>query len=458
LWRLYEEIGDGTATAAVLFQSIYNQSLRYVVAGGNAMVFRRHLENGMRLILDRLTSMTTQVRGKHQLAHVAESVTGDHALAAVLGEIFDIVGEYGQLEIRNGRRREVSREYVRGTYWSGGLFSGEMITDGVTLRAQIDNAAILISDLDIEDPRQLVPILSTIIRANVPGLLILADKVSAAATALLLTNRIPGKFEAAAVKTPGSLGDRPETLADLAVMTGGRPILKAAGEAPGSLRLQDLGRARRVWADRSSFGIVGGKGDARALGVHIARLRTAFAQAEDIADRKRLQQRIGRLIGGSAIVLVGGLTQPEVEVREDMVKRASESLRGAIREGVVPGGGVSLLACRPALQRVLDRSADPDEQAAHRVLVRALEEPTRTIIANAGFDAAQVMARIEAGGAGQGFDVMSEQVVDMSKAGIWDSAAVQKAVVHRAITAAGLALTTDVLVHRRRPPETADHP
>ncbi|MCL5994626.1 MAG: hypothetical protein M1546_01055 [Chloroflexi bacterium] len=458
LWRLHEDVGDGTATAAVLFQSIYNRSLRYIVAGGNAMVFRHHLEKGLQLILDRLSGMTTRLDGKRQLAHVAESISHDHELAIVLGEVLDIIGEYGQLQIRTGRRREIEREYVSGAYWGSGLLSREMITDHTRLRTQIDNAAILISDIDIEDPYHLAPVLSAVAHAGIPGLLVIAGGVSERVTALLLVNRTSGKFGTIAVKTPGGIADRPGTLEDLAILTGGRPILKATGETVKGVNLQDLGRARRVWADASGFGIVGGKGDPCALRGRIASLRSALTLAEDGSDRELLRQRIGNLMGGLATLSVGGLMQPEVEARKELAKRTCEALRGVIREGVVPGGGVSLLACRSALQSALGQCTDPDGQAAYRVLIRALEEPTRTIITNAGFDAAEVMSEINAAGGGRGFDVISERVVHMSEAGIWDAAAVQKAVVHRAITATALALTIDVLVHRKKPPQTADNP
>jgi chaperonin GroEL len=187
---------------------------------------------------------------------------------------------------------------------------------------------------------------------------------------------------------------------------------------------------------------------------HIVNLRAAFKRADDPEVRKKLQERIGKLMGGSAVLWVGGATELEINTRKEQAQRASDALRGAITDGVVPGGGVSLLACRAALQEMLDQSTDPDERAAYGILIKALEEPIRTILTNAGYDASEVMAEMKRADVGYGFDVRSGQIVDMAKAGIFDAASVQKAAVHSAIASAALALTIDVLIHRKTPKES----
>jgi len=451
LWRLHEQVGDGTATAAVLFQSVYNQGVRYIVAGGNAMRLRHYLEKGARVILNELAGMTIHLQGQEPLAQIAESICYDPPLAQMLGEIFDIIGEYGRLEIRSGRGRELEREYVEGMYWERGLVSREMITDRTKFRTEMENAAILISDLDIEDPRQLLPVIAVAIEAELCALLIVAGKLSDSAIALLLTNKNPEQFQAIAVKTPGeNVDEQAAALKDLAILTGGRPFLKATGDTLSRVKLQDLGRARRVWADSRNFGIVGGKGNPRLLRQHIAHLRAAFGRAEKPPVRRQLRQRIGKLMGGSATLWVGGATELEITARKELAERTAEALRGAVREGVLPGGGMSLLACRPALQQMLAQSTERDERAAYGMLIKAMEEPIRTIIANAGYDASEIMAEIKLTGPGHGFDVRSEQVVDMAQAGVFDVATVQKAAVHGAVAGAALALTIDVLIHHKR--------
>jgi chaperonin GroEL len=237
----------------------------------------------------------------------------------------------------------------------------------------------------------------------------------------------------------------------MAVLAGGRPLLRAAGHTLAGVTLHDLGAARRVWADTAQFGIVGGKGDPRRLRAHIANLRTLFARTTDAAARASIQARIGKLLGGSATLSIGATTETECAALTQIAERAARALRGARMEGVVPGGGVAFLECRPVLQEMLDRSTDLDEQAAYRLLIRALEEPMRTIIGNAGCDAGEIMGQVRLAGPGSGYDVRIGQVVHMAPAGIFDVASVQKAAIRRAITTAAIALSVDVLVHHRKP-------
>jgi chaperonin GroEL len=460
LCTLHEQVGDGTATAAVLLQSVYNQGVRYLASGGNAPRLQHHLNQGMQLILAELNHMSTPVSGSQPLARVARSICYDPELASLLGEIFDIIGEYGRLEIRPGRSRQHEREYVEGMYWERGLVSREMITDPNRLRTEFENAAILISDLDVQQPQQLLPVLELALRHNLRALLIVAGNLSPAASAFLLANKRPDKLQVVAVKTPGrGAEEQAGALDDLAVLTGGRPFVKAAGDSFDHIQPDHFGRARRVWADHHNFGIVGGKGNPRALRQHIATLRAAFNQADDTALRDKLLARLGKLLGGSATLYVGGSTELEIEQRQEVAKRTAAALRGAIMEGVLPGGGLALLACQPALQRKLDESQEPDARAAYRILLKTTEAPMRAITANAGYDPSEVLAHVKLAGPGHGFDVTTGQVADMAQAGIYDVTSVLKAAVYAAIASAGLALTVDVLVHHKdQPAQTSARP
>jgi len=456
LWTLHDQVGDGTATAAVLLQSIFNHGVRYLASGGNATRLKHHLEQGTHLILDELSRISTPVSGPDQLAQVARSICYDASMAKLMGEIFDIIGEYGRLEIRPGRSRHDEREYVEGLYWDRGLVSRAMMADHTHTRTEFENGAILISNLEIEQPQQLFPALEVALRHNVRSLLIVANKFSDAAISFLLANRRPDKFQVVAVKTPG-WGEQEQAWAmeDLAVLSAGRPFVKAAGDTFASIQPDHLGHARRVWADRRNFGIIGGKGDPRVLRQHIATLRAAHNQTDDIVLRDKLLQRIGKLLGGSATLWIGGVTELEIEERQEVAKRTAAAMRGAIMEGVLPGGGVALLTCQPALQARLDQSQDPDARAAYRILLEAMEAPMRAIAANAGFDASHAMAHVKLAGPGHGFDVTSGQVVDMDQAGIFDASGVLKAAVYAAIASAGLALSIDVIVHRKEQPTHA---
>ena len=452
LWRLHEKVGDGTATAAVLFKAIYDEGVRYLASGGDAMQLRRHLELAMRVVLDRLRTMVERVEGKEGLAQVAETICGDPPLAGMLGEILDIIGEHGQLEIRQGRGRELEREYIEGMYWKSGLHSRQMITDTARLRSELENAAILISDLEIKEARDLLPVLEAAAGVGTHALLITAGSISENALGLLKANYDASKLRCLAAKTPGLRSDeQAESMEELALLTGGRPLLKAAGDTLTHVSAADLGQARRVWVDTAYLGVIGGRGDPRRLRKHIAELRTAFARADDVAARKRIQERLGKLMGGSAVLTIGGVSDLVIAARKASAQRTAEALRGAVRDGVLPGGGVALLACRPELRRRLSESAGSDERAAYRIMLQAVEAPIRTLLANAGLNVGRLLSEIEAAGPGHGCDVRSGSIVDMAKAGIRDSAAVQLAAVRGAISSAALALTVDVLVHRRKP-------
>lgn len=448
LWQLHEETGDGTATAAVLFQSIFNQGLQYVVAGGNAQLLRRYLEQGIQVILDELSRITVPVQGSAALAHAAETICQDPALSAMLGEIFDTIGEYGQLDVRSGKGRELEREYVEGMWWSSGLLSPYMVTDPLRQRADLESAAVLVSDLAIEDPHALVPLLEMLIQAELRTLVIVASRLSESTIGLLLTNRERIGLNIIAVRTPGGdTGQQTAALQDLAIFTGGRPLLQATGASVQQAKLSDLGSSRRAWADQRFFGLVGGGGDPRTLRSHIAALRETVRRAETLEQRLSLQGRIGRFMGGSATLFVGGATELEIAARKELATRTAAAVRGAMMEGVLPGGGVALLACQSVLRERFEQSSERDERMAYRILLNAMEIPARTIMMNAGYDPGATMAHLAQLSPGHGIDVRCGEVVDLARAGVVDVATVQKAAVRSAISGAALALTIDVLIH-----------
>ena len=279
----------------------------------------------------------------------------------------------------------------------------------------------------------------------------MADKISDNALGFLLANKKPDRFQAIAVTTPGyGPAERMAALEDLAILTGGKPFIQVAGDTFNRIKLEEFGQARRIWADRRNFGIIGGKGSPRRLRQHIATLRAAYDSTDDIVKREQLLKRIGKLLGGSATLWVGAATELEIKERVELAKRTAAAMRAAIREGILPGGGAALLACRPQLEQKLSESSNSDEKAAYRILLEAAAAPFRTIVTNAGFDDRDVLADIKLAGGGPtyGFDVVSEEPADMITAGIWDAAIVQKSAVYAAISGAALALTIDVMVHR----------
>ncbi|GIK75208.1 MAG: 60 kDa chaperonin 2 [Chloroflexota bacterium] len=459
LWRLQEQEGDGTATAAVLFQATFNEGVRLVAAGLNARRLQGFLEEGIEVILNELRRQTVPVNDAHHLAQVAFTVCQDRELSDLLGEIFDIVGGYGRLEIREGSSRGLEREYVEGIYWERGLLSRQMVADPQRLRSELEDAAIVLSDLNIQEPQQILPVLVTAFQAGLKRLLIVADEIADSALSLLLANSKPDHMQILAVKTPGfGREQQADFLVDAAVLCGGRPFLRATGDTFKAIRSEDFGRARRVWADLRSFGLIGGMGDPRQLRRHLAALRAAHSETDDLALRGKLHERIGRLMGGSATLRVGGVTVRDIEARKELAERTAAAVRGAMQEGVVPGGGVALLACRPALQRCIDATHDPEARAAYRILLRAVAEPLRTIVANAGYDPSDALAEVRMAGPDYGFDVLTGRVTAMGAAGITDPANVVKAATYAGLTSAALALTIDVMVHRTEQPAHATPP
>ncbi len=457
LWSQHEREGDGTATTAVLFQSLFNQGLHYLASDGNAMVLRRYLEEGLEVILEELARQAVPVEGPQALARVAAAVCGDPPMARLLGEIFDIIGEYGRIEIRTGRGRDLEREYVEGIYWKGGAASRDMTNGKSHNRAELQDARILVSDLELTQPEEILPVLIAARQAKVRSLLLIARQFAEPVLATILVNNKPGEFDILAVKTPGlTIPEIMGVLEDMSYLTGARIFSKQGGERLTGIRAEDLGHARRAWADREFFGIVGAQGDPRALRQHIARLKAAHGAIGDLAERKNLRERIGKLTGGAATLWIGGNTEAEVNVRKELAEHTIEAVRGALLAGVVPGGGTALLDCRPALRARLKAATASEERAAYRILIRALEEPARTIIANAGFDVDEVMAEIRQAGRGHGFDVEAEQFVPMASRGVLDSGSALKAAVKLAVLSAGIALTADVLVHHKKPVEATN--
>lgn len=456
LWEVRENVGDGTATTAVLFYSVFEQGLRYVMAGGNSMRLHYYLDKGLKVILNELAGMTRSIRGRQSLAQLAKTICHDAELADVMGEIVDILGEFGGLAIGEDYGRGVRREFVEGAVWPNSIVGSDYISEPGSSKKVIDEPAILISNLEIVDPQLLLPIVEGCVRAGERKLVLLASNYSDQAIHLLhVVNQDPAKFQLLAVKTPGgSPDDQAHNMEDIAVLTGGKPRIKTAGDTLAGFRPDQLGHARQAWANNEYLGIIHGKGDPMNQRAHMKTLKNATTASKGKEERRRLQKRLAKFWNGSANLFVGGINKNETDERKELAERTLGLLRGALRDGVLPGGGVALLACRPALQSRLSGDIGPEETAAYRILIKALEVPIRTLFENAGFDDSEIMAELKGAPAGMGFDVISGKIVDVVEVGILDVASVVKEAVHVAVSSAGLALTTDVILHRKNPEES----
>ena len=454
LWNLYEKMGDGTATAAVLFQSIYNHALRYLTSGGNPMLLRKHLEIGLRLILEQLDSQTTRITDTKQLTQIAKSTCTDPEMAELLKEIMDIAGPYGLVETRSGQSREMAREYIEGTYWESGIASTQMLAGWPNSKAELFEANILITDLVIEAPQELLPAIDVAVKAGFKNIIIIATKFSEKAIGLLLNaSKKVENLTLLGVKTPGAGIEKVlAAVEDLAILTGGRPLIKEAGETLKNIRAEDFGYAHKVWATKTHFGILRGQGDPIQVRSHVARLKQAYQMADEAEKAKSILDRIGRLLSGSAIIHVGGATQPEMEARKEMAERSIRAVRAAMESGILPGAGIALLNCQSKLKEKMSQCSNQDEKVSYQILHDAMEAPLRKMLMNAKLNPGAILDQIRRAGPGYGYDILRREVISMDEDGMKDIASVQKAAAHSAVSSAALALTVDTLIHHKKPP------
>ncbi len=464
LWKMHQEAGDGSTTMGVIYQVLLQEGIRAVTQlGCNPMLLREGFENGLRAILECLHQEAAPLIGRDPIARIAWGMCqGDIEMAEMLGEIFDITGADGMIIIEGWNKRGLEREYVEGTYWDlSGWFSRHFVTDLAEKRTVFEDAAIFISDLALTDPNQLVPVLEKAVKGGIKKLVIVAKEVSDSVIGLLVNNNTAKTIESLAVRTPRVQEmDRVASMEDISVLTGGKMFYSAAGVNLEDFQVQDLGFARRAWATESLFGIYGGKGDLRRIRQHTSHLRTMLKEVHEhgIYDESHwqavVQKRIGRLLGGTAILRVGGLTDTEREARKLVAERAVAGLRNAVQSGVVPGGGAALLHAQAALKGLPAESED--EAAAYNILARALEEPMRCIAKNAGYVPDVIVEKVKESPKGHGFDAISGKIVDMRASGILDSFLVLEKALQIALSGASMALTTDVIIHHRWPKESVE--
>ncbi len=449
-WKTFEAVGDGGATTAVLFQAIMRHTAPYVAAGGDPIALRHYLKQGLGVATAALQSQARPLDGLDEIARAAETLCHDPELAMMLGEVFDIIGTDGYLQIENGYAPHLERRYVEGVHWGEGYLSPYFTTDELAREARLELPLVLISDLHLTKAEQLVPLLDRLVEARCPGLLLIADEVSGEALQLLLTNHRQGVLRSIAVKAPSHEPYRARILADLAILTGGRVVTKESGQRAAQVALSDLGRVRQAWANDSNFGFYGGDAEPAASRQRIADVKAELAAATTEEDREQARQRLGKLVGGVAILYVGALTAGQQQTRKDLARRTATAMRLALRDGVVPGGGAAYLACQEALQ-ARGESLSTDKRVVTRALSAALQEPLAAIAANAGYNQQTVVARVKDSPPWWGFDALTGQFTDMWSAGIMDSVTVLQTALESAVSGAAMALTSDVLVHMRAP-------
>jgi chaperonin GroEL len=452
LREVFERVGDGTATTAVLTRALAHGLERYLASGGNALQVERGLRCGLQIAVDELNRMARPIQGAQAIASVVAAVVHQQRIAQVVGEVLETTGPDGAVVVEGGEALDTTFEYMEGVRWDGGLVSDVLLAGGQTTLRLLE-ARILVTDCLLERPEHVLPVLEACLAAGERRLLVIAPEIREPVVGLLALNVERGIFEAvAAVRAPATGDERAAILADLAVGCGARCVRAAAGGLT-AFSVADLGAARQVWATRTAFGIVGGRGSRSAIRQRVAEARAELSRlGYDPRPRTMIQQRIGRLDGLGALIRVGAATPLE---RDELLMRTEAAVtaaRLAMQNGVVPGGGAALVGCAAAVRR--GRSTG-DEGAASAILARALCAPMRTIAHNAGWrESGAIVEQARRHGPGWTFDAVRGSWVDACQAGLVDPLVVVRTALETSVSAALTAATTGAMVRRRqsRPP------
>ncbi|MBA2753526.1 MAG: chaperonin GroEL [Chloroflexia bacterium] len=439
--------GDGTTTATVLAQAIVREGMRNVAAGANAMLLKQGIDLAAAAIVERIGQTSTEVKGKEDIAQVASISAADREIGDLIAEVMEKVGKDGVITVEESRGLEFETEFTEGMQIARGYNSQNFVTNTERMEAELDDAFILVTDKKISSIQDILPTLEKVAGARSP-LVIIAEDVDGEALATLVVNKMRGTLNVLAIKAPGFGDRRKEMLRDIAVLTGGQVISEEVGRRLDSVEIQDLGRARRVVATKDNTTFIDGAGEESAIKGRIEQIRSQIETTTSDFDREKLQERLAKLAGGVAVIKVGAATETELKEKKHRVEDALSATRAAVEEGIVPGGGVTLINAISVLDGI---EAHGDIKTGVMILRRALEEPLRGIAGNAGLDGAVVIemvrrAQQEQGNLNVGYDVMSEKYVDMLEAGIIDPAKVTRSAVENATSIAGMILTTEALI------------
>jgi len=439
--------GDGTTTATVLAQAIVHEGLRNIAAGANAMQLKQGLDKASELIVSHVLNLATPVETRQEISQVAAISAADQEIGDLIAEVMEKVGKDGVITIEESRGFEFETEYTEGMQIDRGYISPYFVTNTEAMAAEFEDPYILITDKKISAIQDILPTIEAVARAG-KALVIIAEDVDGEALATLVVNKLQGRFNSLAVKAPGFGDRRKEMLRDIAALTGARVISEEVGRKLDSVTPEDLGSARRVVATKDETTFVDGQGSKEDVNGRIAQIRAAIDSTNSDFDREKLQERLAKLAGGVAVIKVGAATETELKEKKHRVEDALSATRAAVEEGIVPGGGVTLVHAISALDGV---DATGDVLTGVNILRRALEEPMRGIAQNAGRDGAVVVERVrtlqaEKGDQKIGYNVLTDEYVNMIEAGITDPVKVTRSAVANACSIAGMILTTEALI------------
>ncbi|MBN2831681.1 MAG: chaperonin GroEL [Candidatus Omnitrophica bacterium] len=437
--------GDGTTTATVLAESIYREGLKNVTAGANPMALKRGIEKAVEKVVEELSKLAKPINAKEkkEVAQVASiAANGDSSIGDQIAEAMEKVGKDGVITVEEAKTTATTLELVEGMQFDQGYLSPYFVTDAERMECVLEDTYILIHEKKISSLKELLPLLEKIARTGKP-LLILAEEVDGEALATLVVNKLKGTFVSCAVKAPGYGDRRKAMLEDIAILTGGKALTEDLGIKLENVDLDDLGRAKKVKIDKENTTIVEGTGKQAAVNARIVQLKKQIDETDSDYDKEKLQERLAKLAGGVAVINVGAATETEMKEKKARVEDALHATRAAVEEGIIPGGGVALIRCIPALEKL---KLEGDERIGVDIVKRALEEPIRQITQNAGLEGSVVVQRIKQEKTNVGYDVSQDDYVDMIDAGVIDPKKVTRSALQNASSIASLLLTTEALV------------
>jgi chaperonin GroEL len=449
-----DKVGDGTTTATVLAEAIYNEGLRHVTAGANAMALQRGILAAADTACGAISELATKCKGKDDLQNVATiSCNSDAEIGKLIADAIDKVGAEGVVEVEEGKAAETTLDYVEGMQFDKGYLSPYFMTDPATQECVLENALILIHEKKISNLSDLLPLLNKVAMAQQP-LLIIAEDVENEALAALVVNRLRGVLKVAAVKAPGFGDRRKAMLGDIAALTGGQFISEDLGQQLENLEISALGSAKKLVIDKDNTTIIEGAGKKKDITARIDQIRKQIETTTSDYDREKLQERLAKLTGGVAIINVGAVTETAMKERKDRVDDALHATKAAAQEGYVPGGGVAFIRAIAAVNHAREK-ARGDVKCGYDIVAAALEAPLRQIVSNAGADGYLVAEEVKNASGNKGYNAATGQYVDMVKNGIIDPALVARTALLNGASVAGLMLTTNVLVTELKDDEKA---
>ena len=434
--------GDGTTTATVLAQAIYREGAKNVTAGANPMAVKRGIDKAVGAITAELVKMSKPVTGS-MIAQVGTiSANDDETIGRIIAEAMEKVGKDGVITVEEARSMDTSLEVVEGMQFDRGYLSPYFVTDPERMEVVLENPVILIHEKRISAMKDLLPLLELVARASRP-LLIIAEDIEGEALATIVVNKLRGTLQVAAVKAPGYGDRRKAILEDLAVLTGGKAVTEDLGVKLESLKIEDLGQAKKVTIDKDNTTIVEGAGSPASIAGRVKQLRTQVEDTTSDYDREKLQERLAKLVGGVAIIKVGAATETELKEKKARVEDAMHATKAAVEEGIVPGGGVALLRAANVLEQL---HVDADERIGVNIIRRAVEEPMRWIATNAGHEGSIVVQRTREMNEDEGFNAQTEQYENLVHAGVIDPTKVVRSALQNAASIASLLLTTEAVI------------